>query len=183
MLPLFQDIAPAKKEIDSPYAGQVVEIETAQGSRVKPGAAILSVQPDTVKELEVEVFVSALKTQELKPGMTVEISPSFIRAGEYGFLRGKVRTVAEDASSDAALVAALQNSPVAQAVAMERPVNEVRVQLIPDHDTASGYEWSTKRGAPLKLAPGTPCLARIVVREEPPIALVIPALKNWLEAF
>jgi multidrug resistance efflux pump len=171
------------REIDSPYSGKVIEILTPQGSRVEEGAAILTLSPKDAKALELAVFVPALKAQEVKPGMAVEIKPSFIAGGEYGFLRGRVSTVAENPSSDAALAVMLQDSPMAQTVAARRPVNEVRIQLIADHGTPSGYQWSTKEGAPLKMAIDMPCVARIVVREDPPIKLVIPAARKWIEAF
>jgi len=134
-------------------------------------------------DLEVAVFVSTLKAQELKPGMAVEIIPSSVPVEKYGFMRGTVRTIAEYPSTDAALMAALQNSRLASPVAADGPVNEVRVQLIRDHNTISGYQWSTKQGAPLKIGPATPCLARIIVHEDPPVTLVIPTFKRWSEAF
>jgi HlyD family secretion protein len=98
-------------------------------------------------------------------------------------MRGTVRTIAEYPSTDAALMAALQNSRLASAVAADGPVNEVRVQLIRDHNTISGYQWSTKQGAPLKIGPATPCLARIIVHEDPPVTFVIPTFRRWSEAF
>ena len=146
------------------------------------GVAIRSGAADTDKDLEVAIFVPALQAQELKPGMAAEIVPSFMRAGKYGFMRGTVRTIAEYPATDTALMAALQNSRLASAVAADGPVNEVRIRMIRDRHTPSGYQWSTKNGAPLKISPAMPCRARIVVREDPPVTLVIPTVKGWMEA-
>jgi HlyD family secretion protein len=134
------------------------------------------------QDLEIAVFVPALQAQELKPGMPVEIVPAFMRGGRYGFMRGTVRTVAEYPATESALLAELQNSRLAPAIAADGPVNEVRVKLIRDHRTTSGYQWSTKNGAPLKIAPAMPCMARIIVREDAPLTLATPAVKGWVEA-
>ncbi len=50
------------------------------------------------------------------------------------------------------------------------------MELTPDPRTASGYAWSSARGAATELYSGMPCQASIILGEERPIQLVFPGL-------
>jgi HlyD family secretion protein len=166
-------------EVKSPYSGQVIEIQSPPGALVPPGAPILTLQPD-VEELEVVAFVSALKAKEIVPNMEAQIVPASVRSEEHGFIKGVVRTVAEYPSTDAHIMRVFQNNALAAAVA-GGPVHEVRITLLRDPTTPSGFQWSSKRGAPITITPATLCTAGVITREEAPISLVLPVMEHMLE--
>jgi HlyD family secretion protein len=73
-----------------------------------------------------------------------------------------------------------ENAPLARSLASEGPVNEVRVRMLEDPRTPSGFRWSSSEGAPVKITGGMMCMAQIVIREQKPITLVFPMIKETL---
>ncbi len=181
-LKLLRDELALNSNVYTPYSGQVIEIQVSAGSLVGPGTTILTIQPEE-EEMEVVAYVSAMKAKEVKPGMTAEIIPSSVRVEEFGFIRGTVRSVAEYPSTDAAVMRVFQNNSLAQALTGGGPMNEVRVQLIKNPHTPSGYQWSSKNGAPVKITPATLCSVQIITREQPPITMVFPYVKSKLGVY
>lgn len=173
---LLENQHTANSDITTPYSGQVIDVQVQTGSLVAAGAPIVTLQPD-VEELEVVAFVTALKAKEIKAGMDVQITPAAVKAEEYGFMKGVVRTVAEYPSSDANIMRVFQNNALA-AVVSGGPVHEVRVTLLRNQTTPSGFQWSSRKGAPITITPATLCSVAITTREQPPVSLVLPAIKH-----
>jgi len=57
------------------------------------------------------------------------------------------------------------------------PPFEARIALVPAR-TVSGYAWTSGRGPPLALTSGTILRAAIAVREDSPLALILPELQR-----
>lgn len=163
----------------SPYSGHVIEVQAQAGSLVGPGNAILTLEPD-VEQIEIVAFVPATSSKDIQPGMPAEVIPSSVRPEEYGFMRGKVVSVAEYPATEEALMRRFQNDSLVKSLASAGPETELHVQLIEDPSTPSGYQWSSKKGAPVRITPATLCGVQIVTREQPPIAMVFPYLKKKL---
>jgi HlyD family secretion protein len=47
-----------------------------------------------------------------------------------------------------------------------------------DPSTPTGYRWSSRQGAPVKLSGGTICMGEIVTRKQKPISMVFPYVKE-----
>jgi len=62
---------------------------------------------------------------------------------------------------------------------VESPI-QVKVDLVVDPSTESGYQWTSRRGPPITNQPGTLCTAAITVREQAPITLALPLLRERL---
>ncbi|MCW5978052.1 MAG: NHLP bacteriocin system secretion protein [Bryobacteraceae bacterium] len=169
----------AASRIVSPYSGQVLELKVGVGNLVDVGTALLSVQPD-VRELEVVAYIPADIAKQVQPGMKAEISPSMVRREEHGYIRGSVVQVADYPATEAALMRIFENAPLARALASAGPVTELRLRMEEDPSTPSGFRWSSPQGAPVKISGGTICSVRIVTREDPPVKLVFPFLKEKL---
>jgi HlyD family secretion protein len=169
----------ALSRVVSPYAGQVLELKASPGMLVSAGTAILSLHPDVV-QLEAVVYVPADRAKNIRPGMVAEISPSTAKREEFGFVRGRVASVADYPATEAALIRIFENAPLVRALAAGGPATEVRVQMETDPGTPSGYRWSSGRGAPMKLSGGSLCTVEIVTREQAPVTLVLPYLRETL---
>lgn len=179
---LLRDDLELNSRVLSPYSGQVIEIQANPGSLVGPGSPILTLQPED-EQIEIETFVPSTNAKEIRPGMDAEIIPSSVRPEEYGFIRGKVVSVSEYPSTDSALMRLFQNDSLVKTIASGGPVNEVHVELEKNPATVSGYEWSSKKGAPIHLTPATLCSVRVVTREQQPVTMVIPYLKTKLGVY
>jgi HlyD family secretion protein len=70
-----------------------------------------------------------------------------------------------------------ENPPLVRALSGGGPVTEVHVDMATDAATPSGYRWSSRLGAPVKLSGGTLCLGEIVTRKRSPMSLVIPEIR------
>lgn len=166
-------------EVISPYAGEVLELKVLAGGSVDNGFPILSIQPDST-HLEALIFVSSTQAKDVAPGMAVQLSPSSVRREEFGYLSGRVQSVSDYPATHAALMRNFQNDTLVTALNAKGPVNEVRVVLDVDAATSTGYRWSSGGGPPIAVTAGTVCTALIVTREQRPVTLVFPILKEKL---
>ncbi len=167
----------SKSLVRTPYAGQVIELKVLPGALVQAGMPILSIQPD-VTRLEALLYIPADKAKELHAGMAAEISPASIKREEFGFIRGRVTYVADYPATEEALMRVFENAPLVAAITGGGPATEVHVELEPDASTPSGFRWSSGQGAPIQLSGGTMIDGEAVTREQPPVSLVIPYIKE-----
>jgi hypothetical protein len=78
------------------------------------------------------------------------------------------------------MVNQLGDQSLAKAFLQRGPVIRVNCSLVKDKSTASGYKWSSKKGAEITIDEGTIMQADIVTEEKAPISMVIPYLKEKL---
>ena len=165
------------RNVVSPYDGEVIELQVLPGSMVSSGVPLLSLQP-ALDQLEVLVYVPSAKAKDIRAGMDAQISPTTVRREEYGFLRGKVVSVADYPATPAALMRNFQNESLVKSLIGEGPITELHVSLQPDPKTSSGFLWSSPLGPPISLSSGTLCSAQIITRQQRPVSLVIPYFKE-----
>ncbi len=163
----------APVQVVSLFSGQVVELRAARGSRVSAGDIIATLE-DSTQPLEAVMYVSAAEGKSIQPGMAAQIALAHVGAEAYGFLRGTVRTVAAFPASAEAMQAVLANAQWVNEFSADGPPLEVRLALIPDSNTISGYAWSSVAGPPLAIHSGTLGEAAITVSERRLIELLIP---------
>ncbi len=166
-------------QVISQYTGRVLEVKVNNGTVVDIGTSIVSVE-QTDKRMEVMVFAADTVGEKVHPGMMAELTPSTVKREEFGYIIGKVSFVSEFPVTERQMLKLLDNNPslVKQLSADGVPV-QVNADLMLDSKTPSGYKWSSGRGPKLKISSGTLCSASIIVREQPPIILVIPFLKKF----
>ena len=163
----------------SPFAGRVLEILANRGSVVSPGAPLLSVEVLS-QDLMAVLFVPASAGKKVQPGMVVQVSPSTVKREEFGSILGRVVWVAEFPSSARGMTRLLGNEALVAKLMTEGPPIQVNVALRRDPATPTGYRWSSSRGPSLKISSGTLAAGDVVVKEDRPIALVIPTLREKL---
>lgn len=171
--------------VESPYAGRVVEIRAAPGALVSAGTPLLAIEPDggMGEALEVAIYLSPADGKKVAQGMRVQISPATVRREEYGYLMGEVRFVSDYPATEQSMRMALQNDALVRELSGNASPIELRARLLrSDNGNISGYQWSSPQGPPVKVTAGTPAHADIIVRHQPPISLVIPALQRMLGA-
>ncbi len=170
--------------IASSHSGRVVEQRVNPGDLVAPGSPVLSIDPTLgdvdPAELEVLLYVRASDGKKVQPGMRVRVSPSTAKREEYGFIEGEVSSVAQFPASRRGMLRVLGNEELVAQFLTGGPALAVTARLSIDPSTTSGFQWSSGEGPEEPLTSGTPCSATIIVREQAPITLVMPALRRAL---
>jgi len=168
-------------QIRSPHSGQVVEVLAMSGQMIQPGGRVVTLQRTgrTVKSLEAMVYIPARDGKRVNIGMDVQLSPGGVRREEFGYLRGWVTAVSEFSVSPEALMRLLQNERLVQELLAGGSVFEVRVDLVRDPSTPSGFAWTSGNGPPIGIDSGTIGFGQITVERQRPIALVVPLLRDW----
>jgi NHLM bacteriocin system secretion protein len=166
--------------IVAPEDCKVVSVVVSKGDVVSAGTQIASVAKtgSDVKALEAVIYVPVSDGKKIKEGMSVKIYPSTVTKEEYGYMKGTVTEVPEYPVSSESVLNTLGNESLAQQLTGEGSPLEVRVDLVADENTVSGYAWSSKKGATVNVQNGTLCSAAVVVDEQSPASMVIPILKK-----
>lgn len=163
----------------APRAGRVLELLVDRGDVLSPGTPIFNLEVMS-EELMAVLFVPATAGKRIEPGMTVRLSPSTVKREEYGAMLGKVVWVAEFPSTERGMTRLLGNEALVARMLQEGPPIQVNVALQRDPATPTGYRWSSSMGPNVKISSGTLASGTIVVRQERPISLLIPGLRERL---
>lgn len=169
-------------EIIASVSGRVLEMDIKKGDIVRAGGVVCTIaeeknQSDT---LEAVVYVPVEQGKKIIPGMEVNISPSTVKKEEDGFMLGNVVYVSEYPASAQRMMLTLGNSELVRQLMGNGAPIEVRVKLVTDSKTPSGYKWSTSEGPQLVIDDGTSCLGEVKVAKKRPISMVIPFIKKLL---
>lgn len=164
----------------SPESGTVYEVSIAKGSYISPGSTIAVIEPfsSNGSTLEATMFFAGKDGKRIKPGMTIDISPSTVKQEEYGYIQGIVTSVSKFPATPQHIQTTFQNQSLTEVFShLEAPI-EIKVRLIPDSKTVSGYKWSSSKGPDGTLETGILCTGAVTVTERKPIELVIPLIKK-----
>jgi len=176
----------------SPYDGVVVELKVNPGEIVERSGALFSLAPNETGDqppatgsaqtgpLYAALFVPPGDGKKVRPGMPVRVSPSSARREEYGFIEGRVRSVAHVPSTVEGMNRTLKNKQLVQTLAKEGAPFEIIIDLLSDPATVSGYRWSSSLGPPLSINSGTLATADVEVRSLPILSLLVPPLRQVL---
>ena len=99
--------------------------------------------------------------------MDVEILPNTFNREEYGFILGKVTSIANYPASEQRLHNTLRNDTLIEEVTHNNIVLEITVELILDKNTHSGYAWTLSDGPRYHIDSGTQCRAWFIERQRP----------------
>ncbi len=135
-------------------------------------SGVISGSDDTVY-----CYVNANEGWKIREGMPVEVYPSSVGAQEYGHMDAVVTSVDDHVASQQDVLLALHNSSLAESLLMGGPVIGFRCKLEKDSAAISGYKWSTKNGAGVKVDSGILANVNVVVQEKSPISMIIPTMK------
>ena len=179
----LQDELNLKMEVVSRVDGRVLEVRARKGDLIQPGANLVSLERmgNTVK-LEVILYVKAEEGKNIMPGMEAQISPSTVKKEEYGFMLGRVVSVSEYPATAQGMMISLGSEELVSKLSGEGAPLEVRIDVVTDESTVSGYKWSSSKGPPLKINSGTLCTGTVAVSQMRPIGMVIPMVKKSLSA-
>ena len=180
-LRLLQKNFTENSQITSPASGRVLEITARIGTLVTAGAAVALLEQQAQEiDFEVVAYFSPLIGKQIQEGMPAQISPSFVKREEYGFMAGTVRQVDRYPSTLNAVLKDIQNDSLARLLTQDTAPIKVVIALIPDKTALSGYQWSSRQGPPIEIQSGTICATDVTVKTQPPMTLVLPFFKKYL---
>lgn len=174
-------------QVISPVEGIVADqIVSGFGDVISPGVPLLNVRIDDKErgELMVLLYVSVLEGKKIQPGMMVQIAPGSVDASEYGTLVGQVRSISNYPLMSDSMTNWTGNQELTAWLLQQSggAAMEVKVDLIKDSETATGYLWSSIHGAPETITPGTTCTGSVVVKRQAPITKAFLKLNQWLRS-
>ena len=171
-----------KSEVVSMYYGKVLESYIKEGDLIQAGTPLFSIARNDgeANTLEAVLFVSPEVGKKIQLGMTVHISPSIAKVEDYGFMIGEVSSVSEYPVSTKYLEQTYNNDQLISTLTNGTSPIEVHVNLIQDASTFSGFKWSTREGADMKIESGNICEGTIILSNSRPVELIIPAVRKTL---
>lgn len=163
--------------VRAPVDGRLLEWKAAFGARIAPGTPVASIESGATG-LEATLFLAPDKGKQVVPGMDVRVEPAGFRKEEWGTLVGRVVAVSDFPVTRQGMLAVLQNDRLVDQFARDGAPFALRVRLEPQAGSPTGYRWSGGQGPAAGLSSGMPAEAQVAVREQPPIALVLPFLRR-----
>jgi len=168
----------------STFDGIVKEVQFNVGDVVTAGStSICSIRLDHHREdFMVVMYVPADSGKRIEPGMVALIVPSGADQKEDGSLMGVVRGVSLYPVTSSGIMRTLGNSDVVNWILqrMGGAVMEVKIDLVEDPRSPSGYLWTSTVGDHKPLTVGTICTGSIVTSRQPPLSRVFKRLSQWM---
>lgn len=169
----------AAEAVRSAKSGNVVSLQAEVGDVVGIGTVLADIEP-AGKRLMAAVYVAARDGKKIVADAPAQISPAEVTREEYGFIRGHVRSVSRFPATQGEMTELLSNDNLVQTLSDGGAPYQVLVDLESDPRTPSGLQWSSSRTPDIRIGSGGVCVVDIVVREQRPIELVIPYLREKL---
>lgn len=167
--------------VKSPIHGVITTIQVSIGDSVKGGTSVMSIA-DIQKGLDALIFIPPDQGQRVKKEDATLVSPTSIEKEEWGSLIGKVVSVSKYPSTQESLMALLHNKNLVEVLTKNQAPIAVRIHILSDKNTSSGYLWSSGKGPNQSILPGMLAKAEITTELQSPFSLFIPTLKRWLKA-
>jgi len=169
--------------VHAPIDGVVIALMADTGSSIRAGEAIARIRPRVDAEgvpTMATCYVPFGAGKEVQVGMPVRISLPFAPPSRYGFVTGRVAWVSEYVAEGSAAVY-LGSAELAQAISRSLGATmEVVVQIDADPSTPTGFAWTSRRGYPAPVSFPLLCGVQIATRDDRPIDLLLPWLKDLL---
>ena len=167
-------------KIVSPVAGKIYEISVTRGTYVSPGVPVAIVEPYSSDggTLRAVMYFPVKDGKRIRRGMNIAVIPSTVKQEEYGFIQGIVTSVSDFPVSPQYLQSVMQNPALAQEFLANSSPIEVKISMVPDPTTETGFHWSSSRGPDNSLSAGISTTGFVIVRSRRPISMIVPLIKK-----
>ena len=171
--------------ITSPHTGEVIELLTSSGIVVGAGSPLFKIKSNTTSEgnLRGVLYVPAQEGKKITVGMQALVVPSTVKPQEHGYIKATVKRVSEFPVTQQGMMASMQNDQLVNSMLRLGAPFEVVVEIEKNADTPSGFSWTSAEGPDISINTGTSCMGKITVKEEAPIAMIVPAFKEFFDLY
>lgn len=181
----FKEQLHRKSHIVSPYDGEIISKQVADGDYISYGSVLYVVRHNGNNKHAV-IYVPALAGAKIKPGMTLQVAPGSVDSSTYGSLVGNVVYVSPYPIALGDIEERTGSSDLAQWLMAQAGGSalEVYVELIKDSSTASGYLWTSLSGPPeeKKIADGMLCTGTAIVERNAPFVRAFYKFRQWIRS-
>ncbi len=182
----LQEQLEINSKVVSKYTGKVLEVMTERGRVIAPGTPLLGVGShwqDENTELRAVLFVGSRDGKKISGEMEALIAPSTVKPQEFGYMKGIVRYISDLPATGQRINNVLKNEQLVQQMLSLGAPFEVHVEFVRADTGQGAYLWTSREGPPVPILPGTPCTGRVTVQRQTPIAIVLPALKEFFQLY
>ncbi|MEO1012383.1 MAG: NHLP bacteriocin system secretion protein [Bacteroidota bacterium] len=174
-----------QSNIRSPHDGEVVEVLTDAGIMVGQGTPLFKLKNynGSTENLKGVLYIPSQDGKKIKEGMEALIAPSTVKPQDFGFIKGKVTYVSDFPITQKGMLTSVKNDQLVQSLLGLGAPFEVYVEFEKNPDSYSGFEWTSAGGPEVRINEGTSCMGKITVESQPPITMVIPALKKFFDLY
>lgn len=172
-------LSKTERTVQAPISGRVQEVRVGVGQNVSVDDILITIGHGG-SGFEAVAFLAPEQARRVSTGMLAHVIPSSASKAEFGSIRGEVTFVSAEPVSQADANNIFQNAQLAARLASSGGVFLARVRLEGDTDTKSGFKWWSGTGPNFKIKTGTLTDVEILVREQPPVSLIVPALRSFL---
>ena len=170
--------------IISGHDGIVEEVKVNEGDIIQAGVtSICSLRHHQKRDDVIAVlYIPAELGKRVTPDMVVRLSPSSTEVEESGTLMGVVRTVSLYPVSTEGIQKFLGNPDVARWILQKvgGAAVELRIDLVRDPASTSGYLWSSMVGRHPAVTPGTVFSGSVVVQRQSPASKGFLRATQWI---
>lgn len=153
--------------VSAATAGTVVDLPVHLGQPISVGTPIAVISP--VGPLFAKAYVPLDEGKQIKPGMSVRISPATIPSANYGYVIGTVASIAPYPVPANEIANDLDSAGLAQELTGGETVLALTVSVAQDPDAPTGVQWSSGSGPSTALTVGTPAVITVVTSSQHPI--------------
>lgn len=170
-----------ESRIISKYDGQVLEVSAVPGQIINSGTRLGAIEAEDPKtKLMSLVYFANKDGKQIKPGMSVQVTPSFAKREKDGGIVGVIQNISAFPVTTQDIAAIVGNQEIADSLSGKGEGRvQAFVQLQEDATTFSGYKWSSSIGPNLKISSGTTTSVQVKVDEVAPISYIIPLVRSW----
>ncbi|KKD38037.1 NHLP bacteriocin system secretion protein [Limnoraphis robusta] len=170
-------------KVISQYDGRVLELSAVSGQFVNVGNSLGSIEAENPdKKMLSVVYFSDKDGKQIKPGMTVQVTPSVVKRERYGGIIGQVTQVSPFPVTKQEMSVLIGNenlaNNLAQSVSNNAALIQVFVKLEEDKSNISEYELSSSNGPALQISTGTTAQVRVQIGQVAPISYVMPIFRS-----
>jgi len=160
--------------------GCILELMATVGQVVQPGSRLANMRVGREEKLGLAIAYFPIKDgKQIKPEMTISITPDTVQRERFGGIVGKVTAVSPLPVTAEGTAALIGNSEVAKNLTGETGAAiQITANLETDERNPSGYKWSSSKGPTSKITPGTTATVRVTIEEQAPITFLLPFLRE-----
>jgi biotin carboxyl carrier protein len=172
----------SNSKIMAEYPGYITDIMVSDGDYIKLNDSIINIEPLLNKnpKMLAIMYLHPSKANKIKPGLETNIALQTFEPELFGLLKGKTITLSEYPETKQGMMRTLRNNTLVDSLINSGRTTELRIGLIPDINTVTGYSWTSNKGPSTKLKSGSTCKGSIILSKIKPIKLIIPLLKDLL---
>lgn len=157
----------------SPGEGLVTANHITRGDYINAGKTLFTLITGHQRpSLEALVFVKHRDGKKVKVGMKVYVLPSNLSDYEYGYILGKVVEISQYPQSKESVYPYLGNATLVDEFFSTGVPFLAKIQLQKKIENPSGLFWTTQKGTPFKVKPGSTVSVKIISKEISPLKLL-----------